>query len=73
MFHIIDLKNTGPEWQNLFICFQAYSTVVSAAEGNDPGSDNFGKVDDVKQYPSSTNIIHHLITRCEEFDSKKTL
>lgn len=26
-------------------------TVVSAAEGNDPDSDSFGKVDDIKQYP----------------------
>ncbi|XP_077435131.1 origin recognition complex subunit 3 isoform X2 [Vanacampus margaritifer] len=33
---------------NLYDWMQAYSTVVSAAEGNDPDSDNFGKVDDVK-------------------------
>ncbi|XP_056281980.1 origin recognition complex subunit 3 [Pseudoliparis swirei] len=33
---------------NLYDWLEAYSTVVSAAEGNDPGSDNFGKVDDVK-------------------------
>lgn len=32
--------------------FQAYATVVSAAEGNDPDSEHFGKVDEVKQYPS---------------------
>lgn len=39
---------------NTSVCFQAYATVVSAAEGNDPDSDNFGKVDEVKQYPSTT-------------------
>ncbi|XP_076021760.1 origin recognition complex subunit 3 [Genypterus blacodes] len=33
---------------NLYDWLQAYSTVVSAAEGNDPDSDNFGKVDEVK-------------------------
>uniref|UniRef100_A0A7N5ZTH6 Origin recognition complex subunit 3 n=1 Tax=Anabas testudineus TaxID=64144 RepID=A0A7N5ZTH6_ANATE len=33
---------------NLCDWLEAYSTVVSAAEGNDPDSDNFGKVDDVK-------------------------
>ncbi|XP_077394747.1 origin recognition complex subunit 3 isoform X2 [Festucalex cinctus] len=33
---------------NLYDWMQAFSTVVSAAEGNDPDSDNFGKVDDVK-------------------------
>ncbi|XP_068436671.1 origin recognition complex subunit 3 isoform X2 [Clinocottus analis] len=33
---------------NLFDWLEAYSTVVSAAEGNEPGSANFGKVDDVK-------------------------
>ncbi|XP_059208629.1 origin recognition complex subunit 3 [Centropristis striata] len=33
---------------NLYDWLEAYSTVVSAAEGNDPESDNFGKVDDVK-------------------------
>ncbi|XP_061700669.1 origin recognition complex subunit 3 [Syngnathoides biaculeatus] len=33
---------------NLYDWMQAFSTVVSAAEGNDPNSDNFGKVDDVK-------------------------
>ena len=41
--------------KNVFVCLsQAYTTVVSAAEGNDPDSDNFGKVDEVKQYPSET-------------------
>lgn len=35
-----------------FFFFQAYATVVSAAEGDEPGSDSFGKVDDVRQYPS---------------------
>ncbi|XP_054653032.1 origin recognition complex subunit 3 isoform X4 [Dunckerocampus dactyliophorus] len=33
---------------NLYDWMQAYATVVSAAEGHDPDSDNFGKVDDVK-------------------------
>ncbi|XP_054909338.1 origin recognition complex subunit 3 [Poeciliopsis prolifica] len=33
---------------NLYDWLQAYSTVVSAAEGNDPDSDGFGKVDEVK-------------------------
>ncbi|XP_049595343.1 origin recognition complex subunit 3 [Syngnathus scovelli] len=33
---------------NLYDWLQAYSTVVSAAEGHDPESDNFGKVDDLK-------------------------
>lgn len=36
------------------IDFQAYSVVVSAAEGVDPDSDSFRKVDEVKQYPSIT-------------------
>ncbi|KAF3844935.1 hypothetical protein F7725_008098 [Dissostichus mawsoni] len=31
-----------------FYYLQAFATVVSAAEGNDPDSDSFGKVDDVK-------------------------
>lgn len=58
----------GPDTDmNKPVCFQAYATVVSAAEGNDPDSDNFGKVDEVKQYPSitlSTNMFfpHHAIT-----------
>ncbi|XP_069008453.1 origin recognition complex subunit 3 isoform X2 [Embiotoca jacksoni] len=33
---------------NLYDWLEAYSTVVSAAEGNHPASDNFGKVDEVK-------------------------
>uniref|UniRef100_A0A4W6F4L6 Origin recognition complex subunit 3 n=1 Tax=Lates calcarifer TaxID=8187 RepID=A0A4W6F4L6_LATCA len=33
---------------NLYDWLEAYATVVSAAEGNDPDSDNFGKVDEVK-------------------------
>ncbi|XP_040916770.1 origin recognition complex subunit 3 [Toxotes jaculatrix] len=33
---------------NLYDWLEAYSTVVSGAEGNDPDSDNFGKVDEVK-------------------------
>ncbi|KAK5916875.1 hypothetical protein CgunFtcFv8_011814 [Champsocephalus gunnari] len=33
---------------NLFDWLEAFATVVSAAEGNDPDSDSFGKVDDVK-------------------------
>ncbi|XP_015240648.1 PREDICTED: origin recognition complex subunit 3 [Cyprinodon variegatus] len=33
---------------NLYDWLEAYSTVVSAAEGNDPDSDGFGKVDEVK-------------------------
>lgn len=31
------------------VCFQAYTTVVTAAEGTD--TDSFGKVDEIKQYP----------------------
>lgn len=31
-------------------CLQAYSTVVSAAEGDGSDPDGFGKVDEVKQY-----------------------
>ncbi|XP_042356988.1 origin recognition complex subunit 3 [Plectropomus leopardus] len=33
---------------NLYDWLEAYATVVSAAEGNNPDSDNFGKVDEVK-------------------------
>ncbi|CAJ1073501.1 origin recognition complex subunit 3 [Xyrichtys novacula] len=33
---------------NLYDWLEAYATVVSAAEGNHPDSDNFGKVDEVK-------------------------
>uniref|UniRef100_A0A7N8X8M1 Origin recognition complex subunit 3 n=1 Tax=Mastacembelus armatus TaxID=205130 RepID=A0A7N8X8M1_9TELE len=33
---------------NLYDWLEAYATVVSAAEGNSPDSDNFGKVDEVK-------------------------
>ncbi|XP_020496380.2 origin recognition complex subunit 3 isoform X1 [Labrus bergylta] len=33
---------------NLYDWLEAYSTVVSAAEGNNPDSDSFGKVDEVK-------------------------
>ncbi|XP_077477400.1 origin recognition complex subunit 3 [Stigmatopora argus] len=33
---------------NLYDWMQAYSTVVSAAEGNNPDSEDFGKVDDIK-------------------------
>ncbi|GLD67753.1 zinc finger protein 292-like protein [Lates japonicus] len=33
---------------NLYDWLEAYATVVSAAEGNDPDSDNYGKVDEVK-------------------------
>ncbi|XP_022606207.1 origin recognition complex subunit 3 isoform X1 [Seriola dumerili] len=33
---------------NLYDWLEAYATVVSAAEGKDPDSDNFGKVDEVK-------------------------
>ncbi|KAF7669679.1 hypothetical protein LDENG_00142840 [Lucifuga dentata] len=33
---------------NLYDWLQAYATVVCAAEGNDPDSDNFGKVDEIK-------------------------
>lgn len=51
-------------------CFQAYATVVSAAEGNNPDSDNYGKVEEVKQYPfitlytsvSSVTLFQHFIT-----------
>ncbi|KAM7403159.1 hypothetical protein PAMA_003875 [Pampus argenteus] len=39
---------------NLYDWLEAYATVVSAAEGNNPDSDHFGKVDEVKQYPSIT-------------------
>lgn len=31
--------------------FQAYATVASAAEGKDPDSEEYGKVDELKQYP----------------------
>lgn len=41
------------------IYFQAYSTVVLAAEGNDPDSEHFGKVDEVKQYPSRKKSVSH--------------
>lgn len=34
--------------------FQAYATVTSAAEGKDPDSEEFGKVDELKQYPLFT-------------------
>ncbi|XP_040055265.2 origin recognition complex subunit 3 isoform X2 [Gasterosteus aculeatus] len=33
---------------NLYDWLEAYATVVSAAEGDEPGSDSFGKVDDVR-------------------------
>ncbi|KAF7201701.1 origin recognition complex subunit 3 [Nothobranchius furzeri] len=33
---------------NLYDWLEAYSTVISAAEGTDPDSDGFGKVDEVK-------------------------
>ncbi|KAM7375937.1 hypothetical protein PAMP_005697 [Pampus punctatissimus] len=33
---------------NLYDWLEAYATVVSAAEGNNPDSDHFGKVDEVK-------------------------
>ncbi|XP_071354044.1 origin recognition complex subunit 3 [Trachinotus anak] len=33
---------------NLYDWLEAYATVVSAAEGNNPDSDNFGKVNEVK-------------------------
>ncbi|XP_054469705.1 origin recognition complex subunit 3 isoform X2 [Anoplopoma fimbria] len=33
---------------NLYDWLEAYAIVVSAAEGNEPDSENFGKVDDVK-------------------------
>ncbi|XP_049918029.1 origin recognition complex subunit 3 isoform X1 [Epinephelus moara] len=33
---------------NLYDWLEAYATVVSAAEGNNPDSDNYGKVDEVK-------------------------
>uniref|UniRef100_A0A673CSA8 Origin recognition complex subunit 3 n=1 Tax=Sphaeramia orbicularis TaxID=375764 RepID=A0A673CSA8_9TELE len=33
---------------NLYDWLEAYATVASAAEGNDPDSDTFGKVDEVK-------------------------
>ncbi|KAK2825988.1 hypothetical protein Q5P01_020202 [Channa striata] len=33
---------------NLYDWLEAYATVVSGAEGNDPDSDSFGKVDEVK-------------------------
>lgn len=39
--------------------FQAYATVTSAAEGKDPDSEEFGKVDDLKQYPLFTNDLHN--------------
>ena len=36
---------------------QAYSTVVSAAEGKDPDSADYGKVDELKQYPLTTGLV----------------
>lgn len=45
-------QNDSDGDMNENIYFQAYSTVVLAAEGNDPDSEHFGKVDEVKQYPS---------------------
>lgn len=58
-------SNIGPDWTGNWhewkpVCFQAYATVVSAAEGNDPDSDNFGKVDEVKQYPSALLYVCHV-------------
>lgn len=41
------------------IYFQAYATVVSAADGNNPDSDTFGKVDEVKQYPYKAFLYEH--------------
>ena len=35
--------------------FQAYATVVSAAEGKDPDAEDYGKVDELKQYPLFAN------------------
>lgn len=46
------------------IYFQAYSTVVLAAEGNDPDSEHFGKVDEVKQYPSRKKKYFSQIILC---------
>lgn len=43
---------------NLYDWLEAYATVVSAAEGNDPESDTFGKVEEDKQYPSGTLSTH---------------
>lgn len=37
--------------QTKSVCFQAYATVVSAAEANNPDSNDLGKVEEVKQYP----------------------
>lgn len=48
------------EWilpQTKSVCFQAYATVVSAAEANNPDSTDFGKVEEVKQYPSVPSYI----------------
>lgn len=47
----------------LFVC-QAYATVVSAAEDKDPDSDNFGKVDEIKQYPSATLSMYMSFPSC---------
>lgn len=41
--------------KNIDIVFQAYATVASAAEGKDPDSEEYGKVNDLKQYPLFTN------------------
>lgn len=49
---------------NLYDWLEAYATVVSAAEGNDPESDTFGKVEEDKQYPSgilSTHIFNIML------------
>lgn len=56
MCHAIGPERTGYWHERKCVCFQAYATVVSAAEGNDPDSDNFGKVEEVKQYPSVTSL-----------------
>lgn len=44
------------------MCFQAYATVASAAEGKDPDSEEYGKVDELKQYPLFTNeLLKYLV------------
>uniref|UniRef100_A0A8C7CU96 Origin recognition complex subunit 3 n=1 Tax=Oncorhynchus kisutch TaxID=8019 RepID=A0A8C7CU96_ONCKI len=42
---------------NLYDWLEAYATVVSAAEGKDPDSVDFGKVDELKQYPLIVDVL----------------
>ena len=46
-----DVKAASGIREIYVVFFQAYATVVSAAEGKDPESEEYGKVDELKQYP----------------------